>query len=172
MADPRVRAVIAAGTLTIGGLFGYAIVADSSAGSLVITNISPLTEVEPAIIEAPTSSSTIAATTSTVASTTTSSTTTTVASTTTSSTTTSTTLAPTSTSTTTTTVAPTTVAPPTTAAPASCDPNYSGGCVPIASDVDCAGGSGNGPAYVRGPVTVVGSDIYGLDGDNDGIGCE
>ncbi len=33
----------------------------------------------------------------------------------------------------------------------SCDPNYSG-CVPIASDVDCAGGSGNGPAYVRGPV--------------------
>src|SRR5262249_2690692 len=28
-----------------------------------------------------------------------------------------------------------------------CDPNYSGACVPIASDVDCAGGSGNGPAY-------------------------
>jgi hypothetical protein len=54
-----------------------------------------------------------------------------------------------------------------------CDPNYSGACVPIASDVDCEGGSGNGPAYVRGPVTVVGEDIYGLDGkDNDGIGCE
>ncbi|MFG1814179.1 G5 domain-containing protein [Kribbella sp. NPDC049174] len=53
-----------------------------------------------------------------------------------------------------------------------CDPNYSGGCVPIASDVDCSGGSGNGPAYVRGPVTVVGSDIYGLDRDNDGLGCE
>ena len=54
-----------------------------------------------------------------------------------------------------------------------CDPNYSGACVPIASDVDCAGGSGNGPAYVQGPVRVVGSDIYGLDGnDNDGIGCE
>ncbi|GAA3275834.1 hypothetical protein [Paenarthrobacter aurescens] len=53
-----------------------------------------------------------------------------------------------------------------------CDPNYSG-CVPIASDVDCAGGSGNGPAYVRGPVTVIGTDIYQLDGnDNDGIGCE
>ena len=31
-----------------------------------------------------------------------------------------------------------------------CDPNYGGGCVPIASDVDCAGGSGNGPAYVKG----------------------
>lgn len=52
-----------------------------------------------------------------------------------------------------------------------CDPNYSG-CVPIASDVDCAGGKGNGPAYVRGPVTVIGIDIYDLDRDGDGIGCE
>jgi hypothetical protein len=54
----------------------------------------------------------------------------------------------------------------------SCDPNYSGACVPIASDVDCAGGSGNGPAYVTGPVTVVGTDIYDLDRDGDGVGCE
>lgn len=54
----------------------------------------------------------------------------------------------------------------------SCDPNYAGACVPIASDVDCAGGSGNGPAYVKGPVTVVGSDIYDLDRDGDGVGCE
>src|SRR6476620_2767271 len=46
--------------------------------------------------------------------------------------------------------------------PSSCDSNYSGACVPVASDVDCAGGSGNGPAYVSGPVTVVGNDIYGL----------
>jgi hypothetical protein len=53
-----------------------------------------------------------------------------------------------------------------------CDPNYSGGCVPVASDVDCAGGSGNGPAYVEGPVTVVGTDVYGLDRDKDGVGCE
>lgn len=53
-----------------------------------------------------------------------------------------------------------------------CDSNYAGGCVPIASDVDCAGGSGNGPAYVAGPVRVVGNDIYGLDADNDGLGCE
>ena len=52
-----------------------------------------------------------------------------------------------------------------------CDPNYSG-CVPIASDVDCAGGTGNGPAYVNGPVTVIGQDIYRLDHDKDGIGCE
>jgi hypothetical protein len=53
-----------------------------------------------------------------------------------------------------------------------CDSNYAGGCVPIDSDVDCAGGSGNGPSYVNGPVRVVGSDIYDLDRDGDGIGCE
>lgn len=53
----------------------------------------------------------------------------------------------------------------------SCDPNYTP-CVPVARDVDCAGGSGNGPAYVRGPVRVIGVDIYGLDRDGDGIGCE
>jgi hypothetical protein len=52
-----------------------------------------------------------------------------------------------------------------------CDPNYSG-CVPIASDVDCAGGSGNGPAYADGPVRVTGSDIYDLDSDDDGTACE
>lgn len=52
-----------------------------------------------------------------------------------------------------------------------CDPNYTP-CVPIASDVDCAGGKGNGPAYVKGPVRVIGRDIYGLDRDGDGIGCE
>jgi hypothetical protein len=53
-----------------------------------------------------------------------------------------------------------------------CDPNYAWACVPIASDVDCAGGSGNGPAYVNGPVKVVGTDIYDLDRDGNGIGCE
>lgn len=53
-----------------------------------------------------------------------------------------------------------------------CDPNYEGACVPVASDVDCAGGSGNGPAYVQGPVYVVGQDIYDLDRDGDGVGCE
>ncbi|MET9317230.1 G5 domain-containing protein [Kribbella sp. NPDC003505] len=52
-----------------------------------------------------------------------------------------------------------------------CDPNYTG-CVPIASDVDCSGGTGNGPAYVAGPVEVVGADIYRLDADHDGIACE
>lgn len=53
----------------------------------------------------------------------------------------------------------------------SCDPNYSG-CVPIASDVDCAGGKGNGPAYVQGPIRVIGTDIYDLDRDGNGIACE
>lgn len=52
-----------------------------------------------------------------------------------------------------------------------CDPNYTP-CVPVASDVDCAGGRGNGPAYVRGPVRVIGRDVYGLDRDGDGIGCD
>jgi hypothetical protein len=53
-----------------------------------------------------------------------------------------------------------------------CHSSYRGKCVPIASDVDCEGGSGDGPAYVDGPVTVVGPDVYGLDHDKDGIGCE
>lgn len=57
-------------------------------------------------------------------------------------------------------------------APSSCDPNYSGQCVPIASDVDCAGGSGNGPAYTPGPVRVIGSDVYDLDRDGDKIACD
>lgn len=54
----------------------------------------------------------------------------------------------------------------------SCDPNYNGACVPIASDVDCAGGSGDGPGYVSGPVRVIGDDIYDLDRDGDGIACD
>ncbi|MFB6612247.1 G5 domain-containing protein [Agromyces sp. NPDC056379] len=53
-----------------------------------------------------------------------------------------------------------------------CDPNYEGACVPISSDVDCAGGSGNGPDYVQGPVWIVGSDVYDLDRDGDGIACD
>jgi hypothetical protein len=52
-----------------------------------------------------------------------------------------------------------------------CDPNYSG-CVPVASDVDCAGGSGDGPGYAQGPVRVTGSDIYDLDRDGDGLACD
>lgn len=67
-------------------------------------------------------------------------------------------------------LAPTPIA---TAEPSSaCDSNYSGPCVPIDTDVDCAGGSGNGPSYVAGPVYVAGDDIYDLDRDGDGVGCQ
>jgi hypothetical protein len=75
--------------------------------------------------------------------------------------------------TTTTRATTTTAAPTTTAATAGCHSAYVE-CVPIDSDVDCAGGSGNGPSYVRGPIHVktIGVDPYDLDRDNNGIGCE
>jgi micrococcal nuclease len=82
---------------------------------------------------------------------------------------------PTTTTSTTTTAATTsTGATPTTAAKAEepCHPSYQGACVPVGvSDVDCAGGSGDGPYYVS-RVTVVGHDEYGLDRDDDGVACE
>ena len=53
-----------------------------------------------------------------------------------------------------------------------CDRRYQDVCVPIATDVDCAGGNGNGPAYFRGPAPYQGTDPYGLDRDRDGILCE
>ncbi|PJF39062.1 MAG: hypothetical protein CUN55_15435 [Phototrophicales bacterium] len=53
-----------------------------------------------------------------------------------------------------------------------CHPSYSGACLnPNASDYDCVNGSGNGPYYTGG-VRVVGPDVFGLDRDNDGWGCE
>jgi endonuclease YncB( thermonuclease family) len=45
-------------------------------------------------------------------------------------------------------------------------------CIGPGSDVDCAGGSGDGPRYVDGPVYVDGSDPYDLDRDGDGVACE
>jgi hypothetical protein len=56
----------------------------------------------------------------------------------------------------------------------SCTPGYMP-CIPNrASDVDCYGGSGNGPRYTRAGVVyrVRGADRYGLDADNDHRGCE
>ena len=44
-----------------------------------------------------------------------------------------------------------------------CNPNYTG-CLPMAFDVDCA--------EVLGSVLVIGTDVYRLDADFDGIGCE
>ena len=61
---------------------------------------------------------------------------------------------------------------PAPAQPAGCDSNYADACVPVSSDVDCAWGSGNGPAYFDGVARVVGSDIYDLDRDGDGYACE
>ena len=66
--------------------------------------------------------------------------------------------------------APPAPAPPDPGPPQDCqgyDP-----CLPPGPDVDCAGGSGNGPRYVNGPVYVSGDDPYGLDGDGDGVACE
>jgi hypothetical protein len=42
------------------------------------------------------------------------------------------------------------------------------------ADYDCYGGGGNGPYFTKPGVvyTVTGSDPYGLDGDNDGKGCQ
>ena len=92
-----------------------------------------------------------------------------------STTTTSTTTAPattTTTSTASTTVAPAVVedAPP----PAEvaglqqdgCHPSYDGACVPV------GGGDVNCPSVPVKDFKVVGPDVYGLDGDNDGLACE
>jgi hypothetical protein len=69
---------------------------------------------------------------------------------------------------------PTTQPPPPPTTPSrSCHPSYEGACLdPTASDYDCAGGSGNGPKYVQGPVKVRPPDPFDLDADNDGLGCE
>jgi hypothetical protein len=64
--------------------------------------------------------------------------------------------------------------PPQQPTPASnCDPSYPDVCIPIGSaDYDCAGGSGNGPNYIQGPIRVLPPDPHGLDRDGDGWGCE
>jgi hypothetical protein len=60
------------------------------------------------------------------------------------------------------------------AAPAKkrCHPSYKLKCLnPNAYDYDCIGGSGDGPLYT-GLVKVVGPDVFRLDADHDGWGCE
>jgi hypothetical protein len=52
-----------------------------------------------------------------------------------------------------------------------CMPGYTPCLSADAADYDCRGGGGNGPRYT-GPVRVTGLDIYGLDADGDGFGCE
>jgi hypothetical protein len=52
------------------------------------------------------------------------------------------------------------------AATGKCDPNYEGACVPTGhGDVNCAD-------VDETDIQVVGDDIYGLDGDDDGTACE
>ena len=64
-----------------------------------------------------------------------------------------------------------------------CDENYAS-CVPVATDVDCVAADvdsragadsdadADGPVYRAEPVEVVGDDVYQLDADHDGIGCD
>jgi hypothetical protein len=53
-----------------------------------------------------------------------------------------------------------------------CHPSYSGACLlPHASDYDCVGGGGDGP-YYTGRVRVTGSDVFDLDANGDGTGCD
>jgi beta-lactam-binding protein with PASTA domain len=63
--------------------------------------------------------------------------------------------------------------PPTTRQAGNCDPAYPGVCLhDDIGDYDCAGGSGNGPNYVDGPIRVLPPDPFDLDRDGDGTGCE
>jgi hypothetical protein len=63
--------------------------------------------------------------------------------------------------------------PPTTTPSRNCDPSYPDACLdPDAVDYDCAGGSGDGPKYVEGPIRVLPPDPFDLDRDGDGWGCE
>jgi hypothetical protein len=69
------------------------------------------------------------------------------------------------------------VQPAAQAGPSNCHPSYPSVCIPIGSaDYDCAGGSGNGPNYVRGPIPVrhdvPDPDPHDLDRNHDGVGCE
>jgi hypothetical protein len=69
---------------------------------------------------------------------------------------------------------PSTAPPPSEPTPSpNCDPSYPDVCLdPAIEDYDCAGGSGNGPGYVEGPIRVRPPDPFDLDADGDGRGCD
>jgi endonuclease YncB( thermonuclease family) len=56
---------------------------------------------------------------------------------------------------------------PTAGSGAGCSPSYTP-CLPIVDDLDCA----DVRALGKAPVRVVGPDVYRLDGDGDGTGCD
>jgi len=60
-----------------------------------------------------------------------------------------------------------------------CSADYTGVCLPLAvldQDVDCLvggrGDDGDGPWFIDKTVIVMGDDVYELDSDGDGLGCE
>ena len=69
------------------------------------------------------------------------------------------------------TAVPTATSEPAAADP--CAPSYPNACLdPSAADYDCAGSGEDGPEFVEGPVRVLGSDPFDLDGyPRDGVGC-
>jgi hypothetical protein len=70
-------------------------------------------------------------------------------------------------------VAPGTVVSLTLSKAPACHPSYEGACLkPFVGDYDCAYGPGDGPNFVFSRVTVVGPDVYTLDKDHDGFGCD
>lgn len=52
-----------------------------------------------------------------------------------------------------------------------CHPSYRGACLDKRGDYDCREGSGDGPNFT-GEVQVVGPDVYDLDRNDNGIGCD
>ncbi len=61
-------------------------------------------------------------------------------------------------------------------ATAQCHTAYTVACIdPLATDVDCAGGEGDGPAFTTAtnfPLLNVANDPFGLDRDHNGLGCD
>jgi hypothetical protein len=55
--------------------------------------------------------------------------------------------------------------PPAPSPTPSCNPNYSGACLPSTGDVDCSEISSR-------DFRVVGTDVFRLDADSDGVACE
>jgi hypothetical protein len=69
-------------------------------------------------------------------------------------------------------VLPTVTNLPVASATPECDPSYPEVCLKTEiGDYDCAGGTGDGPNYINGPIRVLSPDPFELDRDGDGWGC-